>query len=536
MPTEEQILAGVTADINDALGGNLNPGLTTPQGQIASTETAIIGDKNAEFAWFTNQVDPAYNEGRMQDAIARIYFISRNPALPTVVQLTCTGLTNASIPIGALARDTSGNIYVCQQAGTIPIGGSIVLQFANQVNGPIPCAAGTVTEIYQAVTGWESVTNAEDGVLGVDVETPRAFETRRSASVAQNSIGSLPSVLGAILSVAGVLDAYVIDNSSGSPVTIGGVTLGPHSIYVAAVGGLTSDVAFALWSKKAPGCAYNGNTTVTITDPSPLYSPPPPSYQVTYEIPTSLDFFIQVKLATNSGIPSNALSLIQNAIVNAFAGVDGGTRARIGSTVFASRFYGPVALLGSWAQIISILVGATDPTATYASESSFQGTVAANVLTTVGSVTGTIRVGDLLADSAGLTAQSSYILSQLTGTPGGAGTYSITSQPDIGSPSFTGVIASHVLTASSVTGTITPGMLLKGTSVAADTFILAQLSGTAGGAGTYSVTLSQADVGSEAMTAIDVMTTFPLVNDITANINQAPAISASGVSVVIASP
>ncbi|TIR78119.1 MAG: hypothetical protein E5X19_32455, partial [Mesorhizobium sp.] len=76
-------------DINGAFGGVLNPALNTPQGQLASSETAVIDEVNSTFLYFTNQVDPAYATGRMQDAIARIYFIERNPAQPTVVQALC---------------------------------------------------------------------------------------------------------------------------------------------------------------------------------------------------------------------------------------------------------------------------------------------------------------------------------------------------------------------------------------------------------------------------------------------------------------
>ncbi len=58
--------------------------------------------------------------------------------------------------------------------------------------------------------------------------------------------------------------------------------------------------------------------------------------------------------------------------------------------------------------------------------------------------------------------------------------------------SFTGSIAAgtNVLTASSVTGTITVGATINGANVINPSIILAQLSGTTGGAGTYSLSLS----------------------------------------------
>ena len=69
LPTDAAILAGVQSDINTAFGGGVNPGLSTPQGQLASSETAVIAEKNSEIAYIANQVDPQYAQGRFQDAI-----------------------------------------------------------------------------------------------------------------------------------------------------------------------------------------------------------------------------------------------------------------------------------------------------------------------------------------------------------------------------------------------------------------------------------------------------------------------------------
>lgn len=66
--------------------------------------------------------------------------------------------------------------------------------------------------------------------------------------------------------------------------------------------------------------------------------------------------------------------------------------------------------------------------------------------------------------------------------------------------SFTGSIATTTLTVSAVSaGTIYPSMQITGTGVTAGTRIVAQLTGTAGGAGTYTVSVSQT-VSSTAMT------------------------------------
>src|SRR5258708_100457 len=281
-PTQAQVLAGVIADINSAFGGGLNPSLSTPQGQLASSLTAIIAEVNDAFVNLSNQTNPDFALGPFQDAIAQIYFLERNPSQPTVVQALCSGGNGIVIPAGAQAKAADGNIYICTQGGTIPIGGSITLPFACSVPGPIPCPAGTLNQIYQAIGGWDSITNATDGVLGVNTETRAASASRMAAPVGANSNGSLPSVPRAGRGVAGVLDAYVTENPSASPTTIGGVTLAANSIYVAVSGGAQLAVATAIWSKKAPGCNYTGNTTVAVQDSPSGYCPPFPSYNITY--------------------------------------------------------------------------------------------------------------------------------------------------------------------------------------------------------------------------------------------------------------
>lgn len=355
-PAETDVLEGVLADFNQAFGGNLNTtNLESPQGQLASTLTAIIADKNNQFLYYVNQVDPQYAEGRMQDAIARIYFITRKPALSTVVVGRCIGAVGVILPTGTLAQATDGTIYRCTSGGVIGDTGFVDLTFLSVIPGPIVCAIGSLNRPYQTIPGWESISNLAEGIVGRDIESRNDFEFRRNASVAKNAQGNLPSVRGAVLSVAGVLDAFVTENTTSANVVIGGVTLLPHSLYVAAAGGDAQEIGNAIWSKKAVGCDYNGSTTVTVVDTS--YSSPRPSYVVKFQIPAPVAIKAAVRITNSASVPSDASTQIQNAMLAVFAGSDGGPRARIGGTVYASRFYAAVASLGNWAQIISIQIG-----------------------------------------------------------------------------------------------------------------------------------------------------------------------------------
>jgi len=356
LPQEQDILAGVQADINAAFGGGVNPSLQTPQGQLAQTETAIIGEKNNEIAYIANQVNPAMASGIWQDAIGYIYFMTRIPGSGTVVNATCTGAVGTVIPIGAVAQDTSGYLYSAITSGTIPSTGSITIEFQNQTTGAIACSIGALSKIYTAIAGWDTISNPAAGVLGNAVESRAAFELRRQASVAVNAVNSIQSIQAAVLAVPNVLQAVVVDNSSNVTVNYGSTSypLAAHSICVSVAGGSSSDIATAIWNKKPPGCGYNGNTTVTVYDTS--YATPIP-YTVTYLTPTSTAAYFKVNIQNNPLLPSNITQLVQNAVLASFNGQDGGTAVTINSTTYSGRYYANINAISSAVNVIEVYLG-----------------------------------------------------------------------------------------------------------------------------------------------------------------------------------
>ena len=364
MPLEEEIFNAVRDDYNAAFGGNLNLNLETPQGQLISSTTAIIADANNVFAELVNQVDPDTADGIMQDAIGRIYFLQRHAATASSVTCVCTGVPGTLIAAGALASDSAGNIYRSLEDKTIEGNGSVQVTFQNEQTGPIVCPAGSVSQIYRAVIGWDSVYNPLPGVLGTSVENRMAFERRRRQSVALNAIGSLPSIYAAVSQLDGVMDVYVTENNTSQPITVGSTNyqLKPHSLYVAVLGGSSAEIAETIWQRKNVGCNYNGDTMVAVEDKS-YEAPPFPQYQVFFQRPDERVIRFKVQIALNTALPHNIDALIKQAIINAFSGGDGGLRARIGGSILASRFYGPISAIDPRLEIIAIQIGLNNPNA-----------------------------------------------------------------------------------------------------------------------------------------------------------------------------
>lgn len=441
LPAGSAVLEGVQDDFQTAFGGNLNFGTTTgsitnptPQGQLSSSLSAIIENVQQTFQFYTTQTDPAYAEGRMQDAIGRIYFLERNPAIPTTLQVTCTGAANVPIPAGSIVIDPAEILYISTVSGTIGVSGQVNIQFVQQQTGALPFVPSEVPQtltIYQAIPGWDTATVLV-GQQGTPVESRTAFENRRKLATAANSIGSIPSILGAVLQVPGVFGAYVTDNSTTSTVPIGGgQSLLPNSLYVAAIGGSSTAIATAIWTRKPPGTPMNGNTTVQVTDTSTGYVPPFPTYNITFEIPTPLPIIFNVDIVSNPFLPSNSTQQIQQAIVNQGAALNIGSQGigGIGALIQSSSYIPTIAALGNWAQgqIISVNIGSqNDPDAAAA----FAGMNGTTMIVTA-MVQGTLSVGQYITDASGLILPGTTILSQVNGTMGGGGTYFISQAQNV---------------------------------------------------------------------------------------------------------
>ena len=179
----------------------------------------------------------------------------------------------ALIPFGSLAQDVNGNVYASTANATIGGGGTVSIIFTCRIPGPISCPAGALNVIYQAVPGWDTVTNPADGEVGNLRRDPAQFELRRQQSVSQNSMGPASAVQGSVLSVPGVLDAYTYDNDTRSR-TVQGQTIAANSLYCCVAGGDATAVAQAIWTRKSPGCAYTGIRPDRLVETEHGYSPP----------------------------------------------------------------------------------------------------------------------------------------------------------------------------------------------------------------------------------------------------------------------
>ncbi|WP_273761523.1 baseplate J/gp47 family protein [Aeromonas hydrophila] len=344
VPDVADVLAGRLTDMATALGGDASPSLSSPQGQIAQSDSEIIAQMQDKLLCLFNQMNPDFSTGRWQDGVGRIYFQDRIAAVGTIVTATCIGAVGTIIPAGSSAQDTDGYIYQSVNAGTIGSDGTVQIQFQNLTPGPIPCGTSQLNQIYRAVSGWDSIINDAPGVVGIDVESRIAFETRRRQSVARNARNMDGATLAAILDTSGVLDAYVWSNRTSATVTRGSTSVPvlPHSIYISVYGGTDEDVANAIFSSYNPGANLNGSTHFTVYDKE-NYDPPYPQYDMQWQKSTPTPVYFKVQITNNPDLPSDITSQVKKMVVKVFNGeYEGINKARIGAAINSGRYYAPI--------------------------------------------------------------------------------------------------------------------------------------------------------------------------------------------------
>jgi hypothetical protein len=231
------------------------------------------------------------------------------------------------------------------------------------------------------------------------------------------------------------------------------------------------------------------------------------------------------KMLSNSGVgaPTGFIHRDQQALITAFLGDDtllmppgyqatafnaggfwvlnaGSTTSAIGNVAYANNANGSVAFgaAGSPPTSASVTgsIAANTTSAGTIAVNAFTGSISGTTLTVSSITTGALAPGQLVA--GGLTDPATTIVSQLTGTAGAAGTYQVSVSQTVASGALTS--SGGTFTAGgTITGVFAIGQTLSGTGVTAGTTITNLISGT-GGAGTYAVSVAQTTT-STAITA-----------------------------------
>lgn len=320
--TDQGVITVDTADIRaefeqaykEALGADLNLDVSTPVGQLVINDTTALTTAMAECVAIANETSVYSATGQALDVAAARSGYYRKTATPTTVVATLTGNNGTTIPAGSKASDGKHE-YVLLDTVTIPVSGSVMAQFQCTEPGAIPCPAGTLTSIITTISGWDTITNANDGVVGVESETDNAFRDRITANYLNKRARSiLGAIVDNIAALPDVISVVGYENPTANTEVHDGITMTPHSICVSVFGGSGPEIARVLGEQKTLGATTIGNTTVSYMDGLV-------NYQYDYKIyrPAELPIYVDIEYAPNSYTGASTVSDITGLITEYIA-------------------------------------------------------------------------------------------------------------------------------------------------------------------------------------------------------------------------
>lgn len=197
-------------------------------------------------------------------------------------------------------------------------------------SGELSQPANTIDTILTPILGWDSVINKVAATSGAARETDEQLRIRFRNGKFDRATNTLDSIYSALINLDNVTEVTIYENDTGV-VDANGVPA--HSFLPIVVGGLSTDIASAIWDNKPIGIQSYGNTTVSIND----NQTPPFPHAVSFSRPNPVVIYISIDITTDVNFPANGNDIIRSNIIQYFSDNLG-----TGDDVIYSRLYTPI--------------------------------------------------------------------------------------------------------------------------------------------------------------------------------------------------
>ena len=207
---------------------------------------------------------PDSAEGVSLDNVSALVGVQRLPATFSTIEATLTGTPGTVVPAGSVASVEGTGKRFEALANITLVGGTGTGTFQAEDIGVVQAPAGTLTVIETPVSGWDTITNALDADVGLEIETDTELRFRRLQSLQIAGAATVEAIRARILQdVDQVSDVFVFENTS-DIVDVNG--LPPHSFESVVGGGDEQEIADKIWLVKAAGIATFGDITKIVAD------------------------------------------------------------------------------------------------------------------------------------------------------------------------------------------------------------------------------------------------------------------------------
>ena len=209
-------------------------------------------------------------------------------------------------------------------------------------SGVIVQPANTIDTILTPILGWDSINNPFAATPGTDRETDEQLRLRFRNGKFERATNTLDAIYSALINLDNVSEVTIYENDT-SLVDSNGVP--GHSFLPIVVGGLSTDIANAIWQNKPIGILSYGNTTVNVGDIQGFTHP------VSFSRPSPVVVYISIDITTDVNFPANGNDAIRTALIEYFSANLG-----TGDDVIYSRLYTPINSVQGH-EVVSLKIG-----------------------------------------------------------------------------------------------------------------------------------------------------------------------------------
>lgn len=313
--TVEELKAEIEAEQLETIDPSLVLAPDQPIGQI----NAIVSKKLAEVWELAAVAFNAFNreaaEDFLLDNVGSLTGTPREESKKSLV--TCTldldaAFSAAAGTLMANVTDEETIQFVNRDEVTSTTAGEYDVVFESVEYGPVNANAGTLEQITNPVTGWNSITNDEDAVPGALVEEDSPYRQRQIDELTATGSSTVDAIRADVLKVPGVEQCYVFENvtlitdENGLPGKAIEVVIYDGSVPAAD----DTAIAQAIWDSKPSGSETYGTEQEDAVDPLGIDRPMKFSRATLKNVYLEFDLVVNPKL-----FPVNGATLVKEAAV-----------------------------------------------------------------------------------------------------------------------------------------------------------------------------------------------------------------------------
>lgn len=365
--TVEDTLAEIAAAQKATIAATLNTEADSVLGQINGIVAGQLTELwEAALALYSSQY-PQGAFGFSLDLLCQLTGVTRLSARQSTTTLTLSGTPGTVIPIASIvSTGTGGFRFTTDSGATIGGGGTATVEATAVDFGPTVANAATITTIVTPVSGWASVTNPADAVLGRDLETDTALRLRRQTSLFAGGNSTLGAIQSLVSAVSGVTDTAAFENVS---LVTDASLLPGKSIEIVVLGGVSAAIAAAIHASKPAGIATFGNTSVVVTDIGG-------SHTIYFSRPSDVAVTLVVDVTVDSTFPTDGVARIKTALADSI------DLLGIGEDVIRSRLYDEVFSIPGVVDVVTLTITGGTPNLAIAPKEKAQGDTSTITVTT----------------------------------------------------------------------------------------------------------------------------------------------------------